>query len=101
MIGHNHEISERILVTVADLCYTDYSWPPLDSDDPKISGEPDHHPVNIMAGPEVVFIINKYASIHNLKDKSDARKIEIMLREELPNGSYNQIEVMNWIKENW
>lgn len=56
------------VITKSDLNY-EYSWTSTKEDDPKISGEPDRTLLNRNEGYEVLYFINKFCEIYDLKQK--------------------------------
>ncbi|ETI89122.1 MAG: hypothetical protein Q607_CBUC00182G0102 [Clostridium butyricum DORA_1] len=88
------------LITRSELKY-DYSWTVLNGDNPKITGVPDSTLLNRNEGYEVLWFINKFAEIYNLKNKESAFKIERMIRYYLPENIRSQENVVEWIENNW
>lgn len=89
------------VISKSDMFYTDYSWTALDGDNPKIIGKPDSTFLNRNEGYEVLYFINKFMEIYELKNKSTATKIEKMIRNELPGATRSQENVKVWIVSNW
>lgn len=89
------------IITKSDLYYTDYSWTALNDDNPKITGEPDSSMLNRKEGYEILYFINKLCELFGLKEKSSATKIEKMIRSEVPTNLHSQINIKNWIRDNW
>ncbi len=89
------------LIKKADLIYTDYSWTVLNSDNPKITGKPDSTLLNRKEGYEILYFINKFAEIHELKTKESAEKIEKKIRHEVPTAIHSQEKIETWIINNW
>lgn len=85
----------------SDMIYPDYLWTHYPKDDPRISGLPGNTILNRRQGREVLYLINKMAELYNLKKKSNGRRIEILIREYLPESIRQQEEAESWIKENW
>jgi hypothetical protein len=88
------------LLTKSDLKYT-YSWTAINGDNPKISGEPDNTLFNRHEGYEVLYLINKFAEIYNFKQKASGLKLEEMIKNHLPSEVRSQINVKQWLKNNW
>ena len=88
------------LLTKNDLEYT-YSWSVISGDDPKISGAPDNTLFNRHEGYEVLYLINKFAQIHNLTKELSGLKLEKMIKNHLPSNIRSQINVKKWLEENW
>jgi hypothetical protein len=89
------------LITTSDLYYDDYSWSTYSNDDPKITGEPDSTLLNRKEGYEILYFINEFSKIHELKVKSLATKIEKMIRNEVPANLHSQENIKEWIEINW
>ncbi len=89
------------LYSKSDLVYQDYSWTVYSNDNPKITGEPDSTLLNRKEGYEILYFINKFASIHGLKEKASGEKIERMIREKVPSNIHSQENIKEWIVENW
>lgn len=86
----------------SDLKYTDYIWKAIEGkDDPKISGEPDSTLFNRQQGHEVLYLINKYMENHYITDKNTGRKIEQIIREELPGDVRSQKRVVDYIERSF
>lgn len=84
-----------------DLGYKDYSWTTYNGDDPHITGEPDSTLLNRKEGYEVLYFINTYAKKHFFTQFSQFRKIEIMIRANVPSDIRSQKEIFEWIRKNW
>jgi len=89
------------VINKSDLVYDNYSWTAIDGDDPKVTGKPDSTFLNRNEGYEVVYFINKFMEMYDLKDKSTAEKIEKMIKNELPGNIRSQENVKKWIAMNW
>ena len=89
------------LLTKSDLKFNDYSWTALGKDDPKVTGIPDSTLFNRHEGYEVLYLINKFAERHDLKNKASGQKAERMLHEYLPSEVRSQIKVMTWLANSW
>lgn len=87
--------------TKTDLIFQDYKWTAFPSDDPKITGTPDSTLFNRHEGYEVLYLINKLASIWGLKQKGSGEKMETMIRKNLPSDIRSQANVRAWIHSNW
>lgn len=88
------------LLTKNDLIYT-YSWTAINKDNPKISGEPDSTLFSRHEGYEVLYLINKFAEIYKLLQKSSGLKLEKMIKKYLPSDTRSQINVKKWLEDNW
>lgn len=88
------------LLSKSDLKYK-YSWTAYQDDDPKVTGSPDSTRFNRKEGYEVLYLINKFAAKHKLKQKVSGHKIEKMLHEALPGTIQGQENVMAWLKKAW
>jgi hypothetical protein len=89
------------LITKSDLHYNDYSWSTYSNDDPKITGKPDSTLLNRKEGYEILYFINEFSEIHELKVKSLATKIEKIIRNEVPSSLHSQENIKEWIEINW
>ena len=89
------------LLNKSDLVYDDYSWTVYGDDDPKVTGEPDSTLLNRKEGYEILYFINKMASIHGFKKVASGKKIEQMIRDHLPSDIRSQKKIRDWIVKNW
>jgi hypothetical protein len=89
------------LITKTDLYYSDYSWTVLNGDNPKITGEPDSTLLNRKEGYEILYFVNKFCELNELKQKASATKVERMIRAEVPNDIHSQKNIKEWIEKNW
>ncbi|MCM0666923.1 hypothetical protein [Flavobacterium tyrosinilyticum] len=89
------------VITRSELHYTDYSWTAIKGDDPRVSGEPDSTLLSRKEGYEVLYFVNKFCEIYELKQKQSAIKVEKMIRNEVPSDKRSQQNIKEWIKENW
>lgn len=89
------------LISKSDLFYKDYSWTAVSGDNPKVTGEPDSTLFNRHEGYEVLYLINKLAEIWKLNKKASATKMEKMIRNHLPSDIRSQVNVKQWIQDNW
>lgn len=87
--------------TKSDLGYKDYSWTAYNGDDPRVTGEPDSTLLNRKEGYEVLYFINMYARKHFFTQFSQYRKIEIMIRANVPSDIHSQKDIYEWIQKNW
>ena len=83
-----------------DLCYNDYIWNNHESKQKSGFASPNKN-VDVNHAKDVLNLINSFLKKYDIRDKFAARKIEIMLREELPAQINKKNEIMNWIKTNW
>lgn len=88
------------LITKSDLHYKDYLWTTYTGDNPKVTGKPDSTLLNRKEGYEILYFINKFSEIHELKVKSSALKIENMIRNEVPSNLRSQLKIKEWIEIN-
>ncbi|CAA0151462.1 hypothetical protein [Tenacibaculum maritimum] len=89
------------IISKSDLFYDDYSWTAIDGDDPKVTGKPDSTLLNRNEGYEIVYFINKFMEIHKLENKATAKKIELMIKDDLPSEIRSQEKIKTWIEKNW
>ncbi|MFK4750831.1 hypothetical protein [Oceanobacter antarcticus] len=85
----------------SDMQYTHYSWTAIDGDDPKITGTPDSTLFSRKEGYEVLYMINKVLKKRDLTSTTSGRKAESLIKDELPSTSRSQINVFNWLNDNW
>lgn len=78
-----------------------YSWTTTPGDDPKLRGEPDSNLFNRGEGYEVLYLINKLLKKRSLSSKSDAQKLEKMIKDDLPGDVRSQEKVMAWLENNF
>lgn len=88
------------LLSKSELKYQ-YSWTTYRDDDPKVTGEPDSTLLNREEGYEILYFINKFATIYNLKKKASGLKIERMIKTGLPSNIRSQEKVRSWVYDNW
>jgi hypothetical protein len=88
------------LLNGSDLKFN-YSWTAIPPDNPKVTGEPDSTLFNRNEGYEMLYFINKFASIHDLKNKASGLKAEHLLKTKLPSDIRSQIHVKEWLVKNW
>lgn len=89
------------LITKSDLYYDDYSWTVINGDNPKVTGTPDSTLLNRMEGYEILYFVNKFCELYELKQKASATKVERMIREEVPGDIRSQRNIKDWIVQNW
>jgi len=89
------------LIVKSELKYEGYSETVTSGDNPKITGEPDRTFFNRNEIYEVLYLINKLTQKWNLKSKSSAFKLEMMINEYLPSNIRSQENVKQWLKTNW
>lgn len=89
------------LFNKSDMQYDDYKWTAYPDDDPKITGKPDSTRFNRHEGYEVLYLINKLAQIWEWKQLNSCKKLEKMIREELPSDVIMQDAVKSWLSKNW
>jgi hypothetical protein len=89
------------LISNTDLYYSDYSWTVINGDNPKVTGEPDNTLLNRKEGYEILYFINKFCEMYGLKQKQSARKVERMIREEVPSDIRSQNTIKDWLVNNW
>ena len=83
----------------SDLIY-DYHWT-TDPDDPRIQGEPGTDKFNREEGSEMLYLINSFASRHDIEIITVGNKIERLVRFQLPKTIQTQQEIVKWLEENW
>lgn len=88
------------VITANDLRYS-YSWTAIPPDNPKVTGNPDSTLLNRNEGYEMLYFINKFCELYDLKNKSTAHKVETMIKEHLPSNIRSQANVRAWLIENW
>lgn len=88
------------LLNKSDLKY-EYVWTTYQDDDPRITGKPDSTLLNREEGYEMLYFINKFAKLYNLKKKASGLKIEEMIKSRLPSNIRSQEKIKTWIYDNW
>lgn len=88
------------LLAKSDLVYT-YKWTAGAGDNPKITGFPDNALLNRGEGYEVLDFINRFATKHELKEKSLGLKVEKLIKEKLPSDTRSHKNVEAWLVANW
>lgn len=89
------------LFNETDMKYEGYQWTAYPNDDPRVTGKPDRSRFSRHEGYEVLYLINTLAKDWHLKQVSDCQKIEKMIHEGLPSDTIMQVEVKEWIRQNW
>ena len=84
-----------------DMIYSDYRWSAIDGDNPKITGKLDKTEFNRNERYEVLYLINAVINELSLSRLESAKKVEQMIRYELPSNIRSQENVKNWILKNW
>ena len=80
----------------SDLSY-EYLWTRYEDDDPKVTGIPDSTLLNRNEGYEVLSFINNYMREHNLSDVADGKKIEKLIRNDVPKKIHSHSNISKWI----
>jgi len=88
------------VLTKSDLKYV-YSWTSYDNDNPKITGSLDSTLLNRNEGYEILYFINKYCDKYRIVYRSDALKIERMIKTVVPNDIHSQQKIEEWIFYYW
>lgn len=89
------------LFSKSDMQYKDYQWTAYPNDNPRVAGKPDSTRFNRHEGYEVLYLINALADEWNFKNVADCLKIEKMIRRKLPSNTIMQVDVKEWIRQNW
>jgi hypothetical protein len=89
------------LFNKSDMQYGDYQWTAYPNDNPRVTGKPDSNRFNRHEGYEVLYLINALAGEWNFKNVASCLKMEKMIREKLPSNAIMQVDVKEWIRQNW
>lgn len=84
----------------ADLLLKDYSWKAL-GDDPKNKNKTERTQINRKQGYEVLYFINYFLEKYLLKEPQTGRKIEQMLRHQVPATMKDRKAIEMWLVDNW
>lgn len=74
----------------SDMIFTDYKWTAYPKDDPRVTGEPDKTLFNRHEGYEVLYLINKLATMWSIRTTQECRSIEQLIRNQLPSNIRSQ-----------
>ncbi|MGL1956601.1 MAG: hypothetical protein OCD00_04725 [Colwellia sp.] len=85
----------------SDMQYDHYDWRVTAGDDPKITGKPDSTMFSRKEGYEVLYMINKVLNHRDLSSVTSGRKAESLIKSDLPGTIRSQINVFDWINDNW
>ncbi len=85
----------------SDMIFTDYKWTAYPKDDPRVTGEPDKTLFNRHEGYEVIYLINKLATMWSIRTTQECRSLEQLIRNQLPTFIRSQENVKEWIRLNW
>lgn len=85
----------------SDLLLPDYIWNDYHEDDKRVSGTLDDTKFTRSEGNEVLYLINVLLETWGLDGKNTGSKIERMIRNYLPYNITKQLDVKNWLKDNW
>ncbi len=83
------------------MLFKDYRWTTYLQGDSRIAGVPDKTVFNPREGYEVLYLINQFAYMYQLMTVTACKKLEWKLHEKLPPYIRTQIEVCNWLYNNW
>jgi hypothetical protein len=95
------------VITKSEMFYNDYSWTTIPGDSPRVSGPPDNTLLSRKEGYEVLYFMNQFVERqHSWKDQSPSSKKELAKKTEkmirlVPSELRSQLNVQNWIIENW
>jgi hypothetical protein len=89
------------LFNISDMQYRDYQWTAYPNDNPRVTGKPDSTRFNRHEGYEVLYLINALAEEWNFKNVASCLKMEKMIRVKLPSDAIMQVNVKEWIRQNW
>lgn len=89
------------LFNKTDMNYKEYQWTAYPNDDPKVIGKPDRTRFNRHEGYEVLYLINALAGEWEFKQVNSCLKMEKMIHDGLPSTIIMQIDVKEWMKQNW
>lgn len=84
----------------SDMLYT-YSWSADGGDNPKLRGEPDDSLFDRTEGYEVLYLINRFGEATGRTTIAAGNKAERMIKNDLPGHVRSQINVKNWLSNNW
>lgn len=84
----------------SNMLYT-YSWSADGGDNPKLRGEPDDSLFDRTEGYEVLYLINRFGEATGRTTIAAGNKAERMIKNDLPGNIRSQINVKNWLNNNW
>jgi hypothetical protein len=90
--------------TRSNMYFTDYNWHARDEDDdPRVTGEPDSSLLDRTEGYEMLYFVNKCASLWGWTNPTVAgyRKIERSVRSHVPSNIRAQIGIKDYIERNY
>ncbi|WP_291123617.1 hypothetical protein [Flavobacterium sp. UBA6046] len=81
--------------------YRDYQWTAYPNDNPRVTGKPDSTRFNRHEGYEVLYLINALVEEWDFKNANSCLKMEKMIRIKLPSDTIMQVDVKEWLRQNW
>lgn len=81
-----------------DMTAIDYAWSHESNDNPH-KKHLDKFFLNRTEGYEVLDFINQYAEENGLIDKRDARKVELLIHQEVPTHIHNREKIKEWLEK--
>ncbi|AOY94322.1 hypothetical protein BKK79_20340 [Cupriavidus sp. USMAA2-4] len=93
------------VITRSDLQY-EYSWTPVNGDNPKLTGKPDDVLLNRKEGYEVLAFLVHFCRSWNDADgkpltRAHALKAERLIHLHLPSDVRSRMDVSEWLADNW
>ena len=85
----------------SDMYFSDYKWSAYPLDDPRVTGAPDSTLFNRHEGYEVLYLINKLATMWSIRTTPECRSMEQLIRNQLPSNIRSQENGKEWIRLNW
>lgn len=85
----------------SDMKHDHYSWTAVPGDDPKVTGKPDSTLFSRKEGYEVLYMINKVLDHQNQTTTKSGQKVEDLIKNELPSDTRSQVNVFNWLNNNF
>lgn len=85
----------------SDMKHDHYSWTAVSGDDPKVTGKPDSTLFSRKEGYEVLYMINKVLDHQNQTSTKSGQKVEDLIKDELPSNTRSQVNVFNWLNDNF
>lgn len=83
-----------------NLGFKDYNWKAV-NDNPGLRGKVERDQLNRKQGYEVLYFVNFFLEKYMLTEPETGRKIERLLRSEVPKKLKNRHDIEKWLVENW
>lgn len=95
-----NERKEMSLLKLSDLRYP-YPKGATAGDDARLRGEPDQSLFNRGESYEVLYLVNKFCDKNKFKKIVSGQKVERLIQKHLPGDIRSQVNVMQWLDNNY